>query len=99
MQPNRVRIPAGRMDERRVGGGVRPEEAEDDRGRALGGQPDPARLRPSDVPRSVADIRKFTRATGWQPRISIEQSLRDILDYWRQTVSQPSGVQLAGHTH
>lgn len=62
-------------------------------------EPDPARLRPSDVPRSVADIRKFTHATGWQPRISIEQSLRDILEYWRQTVSRPSGVQLAGHTH
>src|SRR5207237_1627005 len=62
-------------------------------------EPDPARLRPSDVPRSVADVRKFTLATGWQPRISIEQSLRDILDYWRQTVSQPSVVPLAGRAH
>ncbi len=47
---------------------------------------DPARIRPSDVPRSVADIGKFQRASGWQPRISLEQSLHDILDYWRERV-------------
>jgi len=49
-------------------------------------EPDPARMRPSDVQRSVADITKFQRATDWQPRIPIEQSLRDILDYWRERV-------------
>lgn len=51
-------------------------------------EPDPALMRPSDVARSVADAGKFRQATGWQPRISIEQSLQDILDYWRMRVGQ-----------
>jgi GDP-4-dehydro-6-deoxy-D-mannose reductase len=48
---------------------------------------DPERMRPSDVPRSVCDVTSFRAATGWQRRIPIEQSLRDILDYWREKVA------------
>jgi GDP-4-dehydro-6-deoxy-D-mannose reductase len=44
---------------------------------------DPARLRPSDVPILLGDNTKFVRATGWQPTIPFEQTLRDMLDYWR----------------
>jgi GDP-4-dehydro-6-deoxy-D-mannose reductase len=44
---------------------------------------DPARLRPSDVPILVGDHSKSTEATGWQPKIPFEQTLRDMLDYWR----------------
>lgn len=44
---------------------------------------DPARLRPSDVPILLGDATKFSRATGWSPQISFEQTLKDILDYWR----------------
>jgi GDP-4-dehydro-6-deoxy-D-mannose reductase len=44
---------------------------------------DPARLRPSDVPVLLGDNRKFVRATGWQPEIPFEQTLRDMLEYWR----------------
>jgi GDP-4-dehydro-6-deoxy-D-mannose reductase len=46
-------------------------------------RPDPARLRPSDVPVLQGDNSKFVRATGWQPTIPFEQTLRDMLDYWR----------------
>jgi GDP-4-dehydro-6-deoxy-D-mannose reductase len=46
-------------------------------------QQDPARLRPSDVPVLIGDNRKFVRATGWQPEIPFEQTLRDMLEYWR----------------
>jgi GDP-4-dehydro-6-deoxy-D-mannose reductase len=48
---------------------------------------DPALLRPADVTRQVPDTTKFRAATGWQPRISFEQTLRDILDYWRDQVA------------
>jgi GDP-4-dehydro-6-deoxy-D-mannose reductase len=48
---------------------------------------DPARMRPSDVPRSVADITRFQQATGWAPRVPLEQSLHDILEYWRAQVT------------
>jgi GDP-4-dehydro-6-deoxy-D-mannose reductase len=44
---------------------------------------DPARLRPSDVPVLLGDRTKFSRATGWEPIIPFEQTLRDMLEYWR----------------
>jgi GDP-4-dehydro-6-deoxy-D-mannose reductase len=49
-------------------------------------QVDPARLRPSDVPILLADSSKFVGRTGWKPRIPFEQTLRDLLDYWRPRV-------------
>jgi len=49
-------------------------------------QEDPARLRPSDVPILWADASKFQRTTGWEPKIPFEQTLRDLLDYWRDRV-------------
>lgn len=44
---------------------------------------DPARLRPSDVPILLGDNSKFVQATGWQPTIAFEQTLADMLEYWR----------------
>ena len=44
---------------------------------------DAARLRPSDVPVLLGDNSKFAKATGWAPTIPFEQTLRDMLDYWR----------------
>lgn len=49
-------------------------------------EPDPARMRPSDIPRSYCNNARLRAATGWQPEISLEQSLGDMLDYWRRTV-------------
>jgi GDP-4-dehydro-6-deoxy-D-mannose reductase len=46
-------------------------------------RPDPARMRPSDVPVLLGDPSKFQRATGWKPTIPFEQTLRDMLEYWR----------------
>jgi len=42
------------------------------------------RLRPADTPRQQGDAGKLRAATGWQPVIPFEQSLRDVLDYERQ---------------
>ncbi|OQX86058.1 MAG: GDP-mannose 4,6-dehydratase [Candidatus Latescibacteria bacterium 4484_7] len=44
---------------------------------------DPARLRPSDVPNLEGDNTKFVKATGWKPEIPFEQTLSDLLDFWR----------------
>jgi GDP-4-dehydro-6-deoxy-D-mannose reductase len=49
---------------------------------------DPARLRPNDMPVVLGDPSRLERDTGWKPRIPIEQTLRDLLDYWRQIVSR-----------
>ena len=45
---------------------------------------DPARMRPSDIPSNVCDNSHFVRQTDWQPRIDLEQTLRDVLEYWRE---------------
>ena len=47
---------------------------------------DPARLRPSDVMLLEGDPRKIERAVGWRVEIPFEQTLRELLDYWRQRV-------------
>jgi GDP-4-dehydro-6-deoxy-D-mannose reductase len=47
---------------------------------------DPARLRPSDVPVLIGDASKIERAVGWKPEIPFEQTLRDLLAYWRRRV-------------
>lgn len=44
---------------------------------------DPARLRPSDVPRLLGDCSRFRNDTGWKPEIPFETTLKDVLDYWR----------------
>jgi GDP-4-dehydro-6-deoxy-D-mannose reductase len=46
-------------------------------------EPDPALMRPSDTPVLVGDSTKLRRATGWHPRISFDQTLDDLLNYWR----------------
>ncbi len=50
-------------------------------------QLDPDRLRPSDVEILIGDATKFRADTGWEPRIPFEQTLRDVLDYWRERLS------------
>src|SRR6266850_6417032 len=49
---------------------------------------DPERLRPIDADLQVPDTTKFRKHTGWQPRISYEQTIRDLLDYWRARVNR-----------
>lgn len=47
---------------------------------------DPERLRPSDVEILIGDSSKFRADTGWEPRIPFDQTLEDLLEYWRQRV-------------
>jgi GDP-4-dehydro-6-deoxy-D-mannose reductase len=46
-------------------------------------EPDPERMRPSDIPRVLCDYSKLHRCTGWEPRIALETSLQDALQDWR----------------
>ena len=64
--------------------------------RGLAGVPievfvDPARVRPVDQPLLVADASKLRQATGWAPAFSIEQTLADMLDDWRNA-SRPASA-------
>ena len=46
---------------------------------------DPERMRPSDTPLVVGDNSKLKKATGWKPRININQTIEDNLNYLRNT--------------
>lgn len=47
---------------------------------------DPERLRPIDADLQVPDTGKFRKHTGWQPEISFERTMTDLLDYWRERI-------------
>lgn len=49
-------------------------------------EPDPARMRPSDVLLLQGDPTKFVQRTGWRPEIPFATTLRDLLEYWRGRV-------------
>jgi GDP-4-dehydro-6-deoxy-D-mannose reductase len=44
---------------------------------------DPARFRPNDLPVLVGDPSRIRDELGWTPQIPLEQTLDDLLDYWR----------------
>jgi len=44
---------------------------------------EPSRMRPSDVSVLLGDNTKFCKQTGWKPEIPFEQTLKDLLEYWR----------------
>jgi len=48
---------------------------------------DPEFVRPTQVPRLIADTRPFRDLTGWAPSVSYEQILSDTLEYWRGRVA------------
>jgi nucleoside-diphosphate-sugar epimerase len=47
---------------------------------------DKERIRPIDADLQIPDINKFKKHTGWQPEISFEKTMLDLLDYWRERV-------------
>ena len=49
---------------------------------------DPKRMRPSDAPEIRCDATRIREQTGWETTIGFEQSLGDILEYWRKDTRQ-----------
>ena len=47
---------------------------------------DPAKVQKNDVPIQVGSAKKLKQLTGWEPIVSVEQSLIDLLNDWRQRV-------------
>ncbi|WP_337288330.1 GDP-mannose 4,6-dehydratase [Candidatus Methylomirabilis sp.] len=57
------------------------------------------RVRQNDIPIMRCDTSKVEKAIGWRPDIPIERTLQDLLNYWRETISdvqvlekRPQGV-------
>lgn len=47
---------------------------------------DPARMRASDIPLIEPDVSLINADTGWRAEISMEQTVKDTLDYWRNNL-------------
>jgi GDPmannose 4,6-dehydratase len=52
---------------------------------------DPERLRPIDADLQVPNTTKFKDVTGWEPVIPFEQTMSDLLQYWRDRVKSGQG--------
>ena len=48
---------------------------------------DPARFSPNDTPLVLGDHARLHADTGWSPRIPLEQTVEDLLAYWRQQLA------------
>ena len=49
---------------------------------------EPSRMRPVDVPVIEADISKLKTCTGWEQKITLEETIQDTLEYWRQKLKE-----------
>ena len=58
-------------------------------------EPDPDRMRPIDADLQVPDTAKFRAHTGWAPEIPFEQTMHDLLEYWRRSCGQGRAVPSA----
>jgi len=47
---------------------------------------DKSRMRKTDVPRLVCDCTKFKKLSGWKPNYKIEETLSDLLEFWRARI-------------
>tara|TARA_Y100001968_G_C19452094_1_gene769429 strand:+ start:1683 stop:2699 length:1017 start_codon:yes stop_codon:yes gene_type:complete len=50
-------------------------------------QIDPSRIRPIDADLQIPNTKKFKEFTNWEPNYSFDQTMRDLLEYWRQLSS------------
>lgn len=48
---------------------------------------DPALFRPNDTPVILGDLSRIHADTGWSPQIPLEQTVDDLLAYWRQQIA------------
>lgn len=49
---------------------------------------DPNKIRPVDVPIIEADIKKLADITGWKKSITLEQTIKETLNYWRNWLKE-----------
>ncbi|MEK7160376.1 MAG: GDP-mannose 4,6-dehydratase [Patescibacteria group bacterium] len=47
---------------------------------------DKSLFRPIDNPNLICDYVKLKKLTGWEPKIKIDKTLKDTLDYWRNII-------------
>ena len=48
---------------------------------------DESRLRPIDADLQIPDTSKFKKHTGWKTIYTFEQTMKDLLNYWREKIN------------
>jgi GDP-4-dehydro-6-deoxy-D-mannose reductase len=54
----------------------------------LAARVDAVRIQKNDVPVQIGSYQKLHKVTGWSPKISLKQSLSDLLNDWRRRVKE-----------
>ena len=49
---------------------------------------DEKRMRASDIPIIEPDVSKIYADTGWKAEITVEDTIKDTLDYWRTKIKE-----------
>jgi len=49
-------------------------------------RPVPRLMRPSDEPIIFGSAKKIRRDTGWKPLLSVEETLKSMMDYWHRVI-------------
>jgi GDP-4-dehydro-6-deoxy-D-mannose reductase len=49
---------------------------------------DASLMRPSDTPLMLGDFGKLRSETGWRPEVPFDQTLEDLLNYWRKVTTR-----------
>ena len=53
---------------------------------------DESLFRPNDVPMLVGDHQQLTADTGWMPTFTVEHTVLDLLEHWREHVRQSPSI-------
>ena len=52
------------------------------------------RLRPIDADLQIPNTKKFGEHTGWAPEIPFEETMKDLLNYWRERIKKEGNIFL-----
>lgn len=55
---------------------------------------DSTRIRPIDADLQIPDTSAFTKYVEWEPEYSFDQTMKDLLEYWRKLVDKNGNVYL-----
>ena len=47
---------------------------------------DPERIRPTELRTFIGEFKKFNDLTGWEPTIPFEETMKSVLEYWRDFI-------------
>jgi len=49
---------------------------------------EPERVRPTELRTLIGKFDKFEKLTGWKPKIHFKETMKSILDYWREFIDK-----------